>query len=154
MRRKQGVLFLCTHNAARSQMAEALLRHLAGDRFEVYSAGLEPTAVHPLTRQVLTEAGIDVSGLQAKGVNQFLGKASVQYAIVVCGEDEWQCPRLFPFALGTLRWPFDDPVQVAGTEGERLSAFRRVRDAIEARVRVGLRGNCSGARRDSRHGPR
>ena len=139
MRRKQGILFLCTHNAARSQMAEVLLRHLAGDRFDVYSAGLEPTAVHPLTRQVLIEAGMDVSGLQAKGVNQFLGKASVQYAIVVCTEGEWQCPRLFPFAVGNMRWPFEDPVQVSGTDAERLTAFRRVRDTIEVRLRTWLR---------------
>jgi arsenate reductase len=138
MNRKSTVLFLCTHNAARSQMAEALLRHLAGDRFEAYSAGLEPTAVHPLTRQVLTEAGVDVSGLQAKGVNEFLGKASVRYAIVVCTEAEWQCPRLFPFAVGNMRWPFEDPVQVSGTDAERLAAFRGVRDAIEARLRTWL----------------
>jgi arsenate reductase len=138
MNRKPTVLFLCTHNAARSQMAEALLRHLAGDRFEVASAGLEPTAVHPLTRQVLIEAGIDASGLHAKGVNQFLGKASVQHAIVVCTEAEWQCPRLFPFAVGNLRWPFEDPVQVTGTEAERFAAFRRARDAIEARLRTWL----------------
>ena len=139
MKRKQGVLFLCTHNAARSQMAEALLRHLTGDRFEVVSAGLEPTAVHPLTRQVLVEAGVDVSGLHAKGVNEFLGKASVQYAIVVCSEEEWQCPRFFPFAVGNVRWPFEDPVQVSGTDIERLAAFRRVRDAIEAQLHAWLR---------------
>jgi arsenate reductase len=139
MTSKRSVLFLCTHNAARSQMAEALLRHMAGDRFTVASAGLEPTAVHSLTRRVLVEAGIDVSSLRAKGVNEFLGKASVHYAIVVCGEDEWQCPRLFPFALGNLRWPFDDPVRVVGSDAERLAAFRRVRDAIEARLRAGLR---------------
>jgi arsenate reductase len=139
MTRRQGVLFLCTHNAARSQMTEALLRHLAPGRFDVASAGLEPTAVHPMTLQVLIEAGVDVNGLRAKGVNEFLGKASVQYAVVVCGEDEWQCPRLFPFAIRNLRWPFEDPVQVADTAGERLGAFRRVRDAIEARLRVWLR---------------
>ncbi len=88
MNRKPGVLFLCTHNAARSQIAEALLRHLTGDRFGVYSAGLEPTAVHPLTLQVLAEAGVDVFRLRAKGINEFLGKASVTYAIVVCTEQE------------------------------------------------------------------
>ncbi len=95
--------------------------------------------MHPLTRQVLIEAGMDVSGLQAKGVNQFLGKASVQYAIVVCTEGEWQCPRLFPFAVGNMRWPFEDPVQVSGTDAERLTAFRRVRDTIEVRLRTWLR---------------
>jgi len=139
MTSKRSVLFLCTHNAARSQMAEALLRQMAGDRFTAASAGLEPTAVHSMTRRVLVEAGIDVSGLHAKGVNEFLGKVSVHYAIVVCGEEEWQCPRLFPFALGNLRWPFEDPAQASGTEAERLAAFRRVRNAIEARLRAGLR---------------
>lgn len=139
MSRKPTVLFLCTHNAARSQMAEALLRHLAGDRFVVASAGLDPTAVHPLTRQVLVEAGIDVSGLHAKGVNTFLGKASVQYAIVVCGEEEWRCPRFFPFAVGNLYWPFADPQRVEGPPEERLQAFRNVRDAINARIRAWLR---------------
>jgi arsenate reductase len=137
MTRKQGVLFLCTHNAARSQMAEARLRHLAPGRFDVASAGLAPTAVHPMTLQVLIEAGVDVNGLRAKGVNEFLGKASIQYAVVVCGEDEWQSPRLFPFAIGNLRWPFEDAVQVVDTAGERLAAFRRVPDAIEARLRAG-----------------
>lgn len=78
MKRKRMVLFLCTHNAARSQMAEVLLRHLAGDRFEVASAGLAPTVVHPLTRQVLTEAGLDAGGLRAKGVGEFLSQASVR----------------------------------------------------------------------------
>ncbi len=139
MKRKPGVLFLCTHNAARSQMAEALLRQLAGDQFEVYSAGLDPTAVHAMTRQVLVESGVDVSQLRAKGVNEFLGKTSVKYAIVVCEDNEWQCPRLFPFAVTQLRWPFEDPAQVSGTESERVAAFRRVRDAIEARLRTWLR---------------
>ena len=75
---KSRVLFLCTHNAARSQMAEAFLHHYAGDRFEVLSAGLVPTQVHPLTRQVLTETGLDPSGLRAKGLNDFLGRVSIQ----------------------------------------------------------------------------
>jgi arsenate reductase len=139
MSKKQHVLFLCTHNAARSQMAEALLCHLAGNRFEVSSTGLKPTDVHQLTRQVLVEAGIDVSGLHAKGLNEFLGTASVHHSIIVCGKDERQCPRLFPFAAGNLRWPFEDPLPASGTEAERLAAFRRVRDAIEAWLHSWLR---------------
>jgi arsenate reductase len=139
MNRKPTVLFLCTHNTARSQMAEALLRHMAGDRFEVASAGLEPTNVHPLTRRVLVEAGLDVGNLRAKGVGEFLGKRTVHYAIIVCSESEWQCPRLFPFAVAKLRWPFEDPAESSGSEAQRLAVFRRVRDAIEARLHAWLR---------------
>jgi arsenate reductase len=96
------VLFLCTHNAARSQMAEAFLHHYAGDRFEVLSAGLVPTQVHPLTRQVLTETGLDPSRLRAKGLKDVLGRVRIHYAIIVCDQAEEDCPHLYPFALQTL----------------------------------------------------
>jgi arsenate reductase (thioredoxin) len=132
------VLFLCTHNAARSQMAEAFLRHYAGDRFEVLSAGLAPTEVHPLTRQVLTETGLDPRGLRAKGLNDFLGKVRIHYAIIVCNQEEAHCSRLYPFALQTLYWPFDDPTQAAGSQEEQLRIFRAVRDRIAHRVRAWL----------------
>jgi arsenate reductase len=132
------VLFLCTHNAARSQMAEALLRHYAGTRFEVLSAGLTPTQVHPLTRQVLTEIGLDPSGLCAKGLHVFLGKVSIRYAIIVCHRAQVHCPRLYPFAVHTLYWPFDDPTQAVGSAEERLRTFRTVRDQIAHRVRSWL----------------
>jgi arsenate reductase (thioredoxin) len=136
--KKPTVLFLCTHNAARSQMAEALLRHHAGDRFAASSAGLEPTQVHPLTRQVLDEMGVDSSGLRAKGAREFLGRARVRYAIVVCEKNEASCPKLFPFSTQTLYWTFDDPTQPAPPELQ-LSRFRRVRDAIDARLKDWLR---------------
>jgi arsenate reductase len=132
------VLFLCTHNAARSQMAEAFLRHYAADRFEVLSAGLAPTQVHPLTRQVLTETGLDPSGLRAKGLNDFLGRVHIQYAIIVCDYGEEHCPHLYPFALQTLYWPFDDPTQAQGSKEEQLRRFRAVRDQIAHRVRAWL----------------
>jgi arsenate reductase len=135
---KPRVLFLCTHNAARSQMAEAFLRHYAGDRFEVLSAGLAPTQVHPLTREVLTETDLDPSGLRAKGINDFLGGVSIHYAIIVCDQAEEHCPRLYPFALQTLYWPFDDPTQAAGSREECLRTFRNVRDQIAHRVRAWL----------------
>jgi arsenate reductase len=106
---KPRVLFVCTHNAARSQMAEALLRHYAGERFEVLSAGVAPTEVHPLTRQVLADIGLDPSGLYAKNLDDFFAKVSIAYAIIVCDQAEDLCPRLYPFALETLHWPFDDP---------------------------------------------
>jgi arsenate reductase (thioredoxin) len=135
---KPRVLFVCTHNAARSQMAEVLLRHYAGERFEVLSAGHSPTEVHPLTRQALADIGLDSSGLQAKGLDLFFAKVSIAYAIIVCEQVEDDCPRLYPFALNTLYWPFDDPTEAEGSTAERLHAFRTVRDQIASRVRAWL----------------
>jgi arsenate reductase len=132
---KPRVLFVCTHNAARSQMAEALLRHYAGERFEVLSAGVAPTEVHPLTRQVLADIGLDPSGLYAKNLDDFFAKVSIAYAIIVCDQAEDLCPHLYPFALETLHWPFDDPTQAEGSTAERLRTFRTVRDQIERRIR-------------------
>jgi arsenate reductase len=133
MTEKLRVLFLCTHNAARSQIAEALLRHLAGDRFEVFSSGLEPTEIHPLTRRVLEEHNVPASGLRAKSVREFMGKVKIDYAIGVCDPAEMNCPRLFPFALNVSQWPFEDPV--AAPAGSQLEVFRRVRDGIETRLK-------------------
>ena len=126
------VLFLCAHNAARSQMAEALLRHHAGDRFEVCSAGLEPTEVHPLTLRVLDEVGIDTSALAAEGLDTYMAKVSVQYAIIVCERTQSQCPRLYPFARETLYWPFEDPAAFRGAPDAHVQKFREVRDLIQA----------------------
>jgi arsenate reductase (thioredoxin) len=120
-------------------MAEALLRKRAGHRFEVASAGLEPTEVHPLTRQVLAEVGIDASGLSAKGPREFLGRVAVRYAIIVCAQAEKSCPRVFPFAVQVLSWPFEDPALVEGSPEIQLAKFRRVRDEIDARLRDWLR---------------
>ena len=108
------VLFLCAHNAARSQMAEGLLRHHAGDCFEVCSAGLEPTEIHPLTIQVLEEIGVDTAPLCSEGLEHYLARISVQYAIIVCEKTQAQCPRLYPFAQQTLFWPFEDPAAFRG----------------------------------------
>ena len=132
------VLFLCAHNAARSQMAESLLRQEAGDRFEVCSAGLEPTEVHPLTRRVLEEVGIDTSELAAEGLDGYMARVSVQYAIIVCERTQAQCPRLYPFARETLYWPFEDPAAFRGTPEATLQKFREVRDQIEGRIGVWL----------------
>ena len=139
------VLFLCTHNAARSQMAEALLRHYAGSRFEVSSAGLAPTAVHAFTRKALEEIGVDAQALQAKSLSEFLGKVRFHYAIIVCEPTEEHCPHLYPFALQTLYWPFDDPVQ-ADPSVEGLHKFREVRDQIATQIRDWL--NQSALRED------
>jgi len=131
------VLFLCAHNAARSQMAETLLRQMAGDRFEVCSAGLRPTEVHPLTRRVLEEVSIDPSGLQAEGLELYLARVSIKYAVVVCEATQTECPRLYPFAQQTLYWPFEGPAAFVGSRHDQHAKFREVRDQIIARLRVG-----------------
>lgn len=131
------VLFLCKWNRARSQMAEAFLTQAAGDRFDVYSAGLGAEPIHPLTVQVMAERGIDLSGRSAKGVKEYLGRMTFAYIITVCDAAEPDCPT-FPGVLAVrLNWPFPDPLDV-GSEELRLIAFREVRDAIEARVRSWL----------------
>ncbi len=129
------VLFLCTHNAARSQLAEALLRHDAGDRYRACSAGTEPTVVHPLTKLALEEIGVDTAALHAKSVKEMLGRARVRTAIVVCAQAAESCPRLFPFAQDVLQWPFEDPSRVQGSHELQLAAFRRTRDEIRTRLR-------------------
>lgn len=131
---KPIVLFLCTANSARSQMAEALLRRRAGDRFEVRSAGLEPNGIHPLTHRVMSEIGISLDGHRSKPLSEFLGKVSVHYVIFVCENAERACPRIWPFAIRTACWPFPDPAAAAESEDEPIESFRRVRDAIDARI--------------------
>jgi arsenate reductase (thioredoxin) len=135
---RQRVLFLCAHNAARSQMAEALLRHHAGERFEALSAGLEPTAIHPLTLRVLEEEGINTNDLRAEGLDRYMARTSVQYAIVVCETTQAHCPRLYPFAKQVLYWPFEDPASFHGSPAETLDKFREVRDQIDSRLRSWL----------------
>lgn len=115
-------------------MAEALLRHHAGDRFELCSAGLEPTEIHPPTLRVLDEVGIDTGALTPESLDTYMAKVSVQYAIVVCERTQAQCPRLYPFARETLFWPFEDPVAFRGTPEAQLLKFREVRDLIQARL--------------------
>ena len=137
-RAKLTVLFLCTGNSARSQMAEALLRHRASDRFEVHSAGLDPQGVHPMTVRALAELGVDTEPLRSKHLDEYLGKTLVHHAIVVCENAEQRCPSVFPFANRRHFWPFEDPVAVAGSDDEQLAAFRRVRDEIDARLAAWL----------------
>ncbi len=135
---KIRVLFLCTGNSARSQMAEAFLRKYGGDRFEVYSAGLDPAkGIHPLTIKVMEERGFDMQGHYAKDIAQYLGKVHFGYLITVCDRAEQNCP-IFPGMGQRLHWSFEDPVAFQGTEEEKLAKFREVRDQIEARVRAWL----------------
>ena len=132
---KPCVLFLCAHNAARSQMAEAILRRMAGDRFNVCSAGLDPTEVHPLALAVLEEWGAETNGLHSKGVRAFLGNRGVRYAIVLSQEQTEASPRIYPFATQTLQWSLPDPSAGDGADIER---FREVRDAIARRLEAWL----------------
>jgi arsenate reductase len=132
---KTRVLFLCTGNTARSQMAEALLRHLANDRFEVYSAGLEPGVLNPLTVQVIEEMGIDMHQQYAKGLETYLGKLHFGYLITVCAKAEDKCP-IFPGMGIRLHWPFDDPAAFSGSEAEKLAFFRQVRDQIAEKIQA------------------
>ncbi len=129
---KQRVLFLCTHNSARSQMAEGWLRHLAGDRFEVYSAGTETTGVRPLAIQAMAEVGIDISGQQSKTLDGYLGQPWDE-VITVCDQANDACP-VFSGGKHRRHWSFPDPSRVTGTEEERLAAYRQVRDAIGEQV--------------------
>ncbi len=135
---KPKVLFLCTGNSARSQMAEALLKNLAGDRFAVYSAGYDPQSINPFTRRVMEEIGIDLSGQYSKGVEEFLGKMKIDYLITVCDRAEKNCPTAFPGINQRLFWPFVDPAAVTGGDAAKLAKFREVRDQIAARLKLWL----------------
>lgn len=139
MEEKEKILILCSGNSARSQMAEAFLRRYAGHLLEVYSAGYEPTEIHPLTRQVMTEKGFDLAGQYAKGVERFLGRMEFRYLIIVCERAERNCPKAFPGVVQRLFWPFEDPAAATGSPEDKLAIFRRVRDQIEARVRQWLK---------------
>jgi len=139
---KPHVLVLCTGNSCRSQMAEGFLRALAGDRFEVHSAGTRPAeAVHPLAVQVMAEAGIDISAQQPKSVQAYLGRLQVAHLIIVCDGANEECPRIFPGVLLHRHfWPFDDPARFTGTDEQVLTGFRRVRDEIRDRIEAWLAG--------------
>ena len=130
------VLFLCTGNSARSQMAEGFLRKYAGDRFEAHSAGLEPKGIHPFTIKVMEEAGMDMSGHTSKGFDTYLGKMLFQYLITVCDEAEKNCPAVWPGVSNRLHWYFEDPAVIIGTDEEKLAKFRQVRDQIEQKVKA------------------
>jgi arsenate reductase len=136
---KPKVLFLCTGNSARSQMAEGLLRAMAGDHFEVFSAGTEPKGrILPEVQEALREVGIDASSQWSKSVMEYMGKVNFGYVITVCADAEENCPAVF-LNMGTHEhWPFDDPAKFAGDDEARLVSTRRVRDQIEDRLRLWL----------------
>lgn len=128
---KERVLILCTHNSARSQMAEGLLRHMAGNRFEVFSAGTEQTEVRPEAIEAMRKRGIDISGHRSKKLDEFLGQPW-DYVLTVCDAANESCP-VFPGARNRLHWSFPDPSAIVGSE--RQAAFDRAADAIQNRLR-------------------
>jgi arsenate reductase len=128
----ERVLFLCTGNSARSQMAEGLLRARAGARFEVSSAGTRPSRVRDEAIAALAEMGIDISGHRSKSVDEFTGR-QFDWVITVCDNARESCP-VFPAGTRRLHWSFEDPAAVEGSPEERLAAFRRIRDAISQRL--------------------
>ncbi len=134
---KERVLFLCTGNSARSQMAEGLLRQMAGAHYEVHSAGLDPTAIHPMTIKVLEEIGIDASQQYAKPLTTYLAKTHFSYLITVCSKAEERCP-IFPGIGQRLHWPFDDPAAFEGSEEAKLEFFRMIRDQIQLKIQQWL----------------
>ena len=130
---KKRVLILCTGNSARSQMAEGLLRRMGGERFEVESAGVEPSHVRPQAIEAMREIGIDISGHRSKSVDEFSGE-EFDYVITVCDNANERCP-IFPGKTERIHWSFDDPAAAEGDEKAVLAVFRRVRDEIESRLR-------------------
>ena len=129
---KQKVLFVCTGNSCRSQMAEGILRHYGKDKFEVFSAGLEPSYVHPLAIKAMAESGIDLTGQHSKTVNELL-EEEFSYVITVCDSAKERCP-VFPGKYNAIHWSIEDPASAEGTETERMKDFRIVRQDIRERI--------------------
>lgn len=132
--RQIRVLFLCTHNSARSQMAEALLRQLGEGRFETYSAGTEATRVHPLAVRAMADVGIDISNARSKHLDEYIGQ-DFDYVITVCDAANESCP-IFPGDPKRIHWPFQDPSGADGGEEDRYRVFERVRNEITLRLRT------------------
>ena len=139
------VLFLCTHNSSRSQMAEGFLRARGGERYAVFSAGIHPRSVHPLAIRAMAELGIDISaaaGYRAKRIEDFAHQPPMDLVVTVCDEAAEECP-FFPGARHQEHWGFPDPSKASGTEEERLAVFRQVRDAIAAQIALFLQREAS-----------
>ena len=136
---KPNVLILCTGNSCRSHLAEGLLRSLAGDLFEVHSAGSKPAGyVHPLAIRAMAEVGVDISAHRSKHMDEFL-KTPIETVITVCGNADQACP-VFPGQVNRHHWPFDDPAHAKGTEEEQFAVFRRVRDEIRRTLEIYVAG--------------
>ncbi|MFN7170533.1 MAG: arsenate reductase ArsC [Candidatus Omnitrophota bacterium] len=134
------VLFLCTGNSARSQMAEGFLRHLANNKFEVFSAGINPTQVNPLAIKVMSEIGIDISMQKSKSIMEFINR-QFDYVITVCDNTKQTCP-IFPGKYQKIHWNLEDPAQAQGTEEEKLKVFRKIRDRLKKNILDFLKQTC------------
>ncbi|MBM7557697.1 arsenate reductase ArsC [Halanaerobacter jeridensis] len=131
---KAKVLFICTGNSARSQMAEAFLREYDSDNFEAYSGGLKAEGIHPMTKQVMQEVGLDISDQESKEISRFLGKKHFGFLVTVCRKAEKNCPT-FPDVSTRLFWDIEDPKAFEGSDEEKLAKFRETRDEVEERVK-------------------
>ena len=131
---KAKVLFICTGNSARSQMAEAFLREYDSDDFEAYSGGLKAEGIHPMTKQVMQEVGLDISDQESKEISRFLGKKHFGFLVTVCRKAEKNCPT-FPDVSTRLFWDIEDPKAFEGSNEEKLATFRETRDEVEERVK-------------------
>jgi arsenate reductase len=129
---KKRVLFLCTHNSCRSQMAEGLVNHFLGDRFQAFSAGTEATQVNPLAARVMAQIGIDISGHRSKIMDEFAGQP-FDYVITLCGDANEKCPLFFG-GVERVHIGFDDPSRLNGGDAEVFPEYRRVRDEIKERI--------------------
>jgi arsenate reductase len=134
MEKKPQVLFICTGNSARSQMAEALLKHYAGDYFDVQSAGLAPKGINPYTVKVMAEIGYDMSGHRSKNLREFMGYTHSSHVITLCSDADTNCPRGLWSSGEKLYWPFDDPAAFEGDDDEMLVRFRQIRDQIRQKI--------------------
>jgi len=132
---RSNLLFLCTGNSCRSQMAEAFLRSYAAERFNVYSAGLNPTQINPFTYRVMAECGFDLAGQYAKHVEEYKGAVDFDTVITVCDDANELCPVYLGKARRRLHWGFEDPAQFTGSDEATLAKFRQVRDAIDTCIK-------------------
>ncbi|MEO8393213.1 MAG: arsenate reductase ArsC [Chloroflexota bacterium] len=136
---KLNLLFLCTGNSARSQLAEGLLRARAGEQFEVFSAGLNPTVISPYAIRAMDDIGIDIRGQRSKSVSEYMGQMLFPYVITLCADADERCPHaLWAWTSQKLHWPFDDPAKATGTDAEILAKFRQVRDEIDTKLQLWL----------------
>jgi len=135
---KARVLFLCTGNSTRSQMAEAFVKKYGGGQFEAYSAGLEPKGIHPYTERVMEEIGVSLKGQYSKHIKEYMGKMHFGYLIILCHEAEKNCPTVFPGIDQRLHWLLEDPSAFVGSDDEKLAKFREVRDQIDQRIKAWL----------------
>lgn len=131
--KKTNILFICSHNSSRSQMAETFLRDFAGEHFYVFSAGIDSTGINPYTIKVLEELNYDLSEQFSKSISDFLGHMEFDTVITVCSEAEKNCPAI-PGVMTRLHWDFENPSSFEGTEEEKLEVFRKVRDQIKNKI--------------------